>query len=82
MSHLNRIQHYLSTEGIRITFADVMDAAKEAQEIHHLPSLSAVIMGKVINAAAILAMDFKNHEGGVPEVGHQFSHRRHPCGRL
>lgn len=63
MSHLNRIQHYLSTEGIRITFADVTDAAKEAQEIHHLPSLSAVIMGKVINAAAILAMDFKNHEG-------------------
>lgn len=34
-----------------------------AQEIHHLPSLSAVILGKVLNAAAILAMDFKNHEG-------------------
>lgn len=63
MSEMNRIDHYLSTDGIRITVADVTDAARRAQEIHHLPSLSAVILGKVLNAAAILAMDFKNHEG-------------------
>lgn len=63
MSEMNRIDHYLSTDGIRITVADITDAAREAQEIHHLPSLSAVILGKVLNAAAILAMDFKNHEG-------------------
>ena len=63
MSHLNQISHYLSTEGIRITVADVTEAAAFSQEIHQLPSLSAVIMGKILNGAAILATDFKNHEG-------------------
>lgn len=63
MSEMNRIDHYLSTDGIRITVADVTDAARRAQEIHHLPSLSAVILGKVLNAAAILAMDFKIMKG-------------------
>lgn len=63
MSVMNQIDHYLSTDGIRITVADITDAAREAQEIHHLSSLSAVILGKVLNASAILAMDFKNHEG-------------------
>lgn len=59
MSVMNQIDHYLSTDGIRITVADITDAAREAQEIHHLSSLSAVILGKVLNASAILAMDFK-----------------------
>lgn len=63
MNQLNHIYHYLGTEGIRITVADITSAAIEAQEIHNLPSLSAMILGKILNAAAILATDFKNHEG-------------------
>lgn len=63
MPVLNSIEHYLSTDGIRITLADVSDAAREAQDIHQLQSMAAVIMGKILTASAILAMDFKNHEG-------------------
>lgn len=63
MPLLNAIEHYLSTDGIRITLADVSDAAGKAQDIHHLQPLAAVIMGKILAASAILAMDFKNHEG-------------------
>lgn len=59
----NRIQHYLSREGIRLTTADTTKAAAEAEAIHHLPGLSAVILAKVMTGAAILTNDFKNHEG-------------------
>lgn len=59
----NRIQHYLSRDGIRLTAADTTKAAAEAEAIHHLPALSAVILAKVMTGAAILTNDFKNHEG-------------------
>lgn len=57
------IQHYLSPDGIRLTAADTSRAAAEAEAIHHLPKMSAAIMAKAITGAAILANDFKNHEG-------------------
>lgn len=59
----NRIQHYLSRDGIRLTVADTSGAAAEAEAIHHLPRLSASILSKAMTGAAILANDFKNHEG-------------------
>lgn len=59
----NRIQHYLSPDGIRLTVADTSQAAAEAEAIHHLPRLAAVILAKAMTGAAILANDFKNHEG-------------------
>jgi len=63
MSVLDSIEHYLSTDGIRITLADISSAAREAQDIHHLEPMAAVVMGKVLTASLLLAMDFKNHEG-------------------
>lgn len=57
------IQHFLNLDGIRITIADVSSAAIHAQNIHKLSSLQASILGKVLAGTAILATDFKNHEG-------------------
>ena len=49
--------------GIRITVSDVSSAAAKVQELHHLPTLTAVIMGKILAGTSVLATDFKNHEG-------------------
>lgn len=59
----NTICHYLSPDGIRLTIADTSKAAKEAETLHHLPEASAVILAKVMTGAAMIANDFKNHEG-------------------
>ena len=59
----NSIQHLLNHEGLRITVADVTDAAKEAGYIHNLSLFSEIIIGKILAATAALATDFKNHEG-------------------
>ncbi len=59
----NTIQHYLSHNGIRLTVADTSSAAAEAESIHHLPRISAAILSKAMTGAAVLANDFKNHEG-------------------
>lgn len=59
----NKIQHYLSSDGIRLTAADTSHASEETEAIHHLPTLSAVILSKALTGAAILINDFKNHEG-------------------
>ena len=59
----NSIQHLLNHEGLRITVADVTDAAKEAGNIHNLSLFSEIIIGKILAATAALATDFKNHEG-------------------
>ena len=48
MIKINTIQHYLSMSGIRITVSDVSSAAAKVQELHHLPALTAVIMGKIL----------------------------------
>ena len=64
MINTNSIAHYLNPKGIRITVADVSDAAAKIQEIHQLPELTASIMGKILAGTAALATDFKNHEGG------------------
>ena len=61
--HTNTIQHYLSSDGIRLTVADTSHASEETEAIHHLPTLSAVILSKALTGAAILINDFKNHEG-------------------
>ena len=63
MIHINKVTHYLSTKGIRITVADVSSAAIHLQKIHKLPELTGSIMGKVLAGTATLATDFKNHEG-------------------
>ncbi|WP_337605706.1 Hsp33 family molecular chaperone HslO, partial [Dialister invisus] len=63
MIKINTIQHYLSMSGIRITVSDVSSAAAKVQELHHLPALTAVIMGKILAGTSVLATDFKNHEG-------------------
>lgn len=59
----NTIQHFISPSGFRLTVADITSAALEAQRIHHLPSLEAVILGKIMAGSMILANDFKNKEG-------------------
>lgn len=59
----NSIEHYLSADGIRLTAVDTSHAAEETENIHHLPTLSAVILSKALTGAAILINDFKNHEG-------------------
>lgn len=59
----NSIQHLLNHEGLRITVADVTDAAKEAGNIHNLSLFSEIIISKILAATAALATDFKNHEG-------------------
>lgn len=61
--HTNHIQHYLSSDGIRLTFADTTNAAAAAEDIHHMPPVSAIILAKAMTGAAILTNDFKNHEG-------------------
>ena len=63
MIKINTIQHYLSMSGIRITVSDVSSAAAKVQELHHLPALTAVIVGKILAGTSVLATDFKNHEG-------------------
>ena len=63
MIKINTIQHYLSMSGIRITVSDVSAAAAKVQELHHLPALTAVIVGKILAGTSVLATDFKNHEG-------------------
>ena len=57
------IGHYLSADGIRLTICDTSDAALAAEELHHLPPVSAAILAKTMTGAALLAGDFKNHEG-------------------
>lgn len=59
----NTIQHFLSPSGIRLTAADTTEAVRTACRIHHMRPLSASVLGKAMTAAAILANDFKNHEG-------------------
>lgn len=59
----NTIEHYLSADGIRLTAVDTSHASEETENIHHLPTLSAVILSKALTGAAILINDFKNHEG-------------------
>lgn len=59
----NGVRHYLSPSGIRLTVADGKGAVEEARAIHHLPPVATVIMGKVLLGSALLATDFKNHEG-------------------
>ena len=46
----NSIQHLLNHEGLRITAADVTDAAKEAGNIHNLSLFSEIIIGKILAA--------------------------------
>lgn len=57
------IGHYLSPSGIRFALADATAAARTAAEAHHLSPLGGTILGKVMLSAALLAADFKNHEG-------------------
>lgn len=63
MIEANTIQHFLSSSGIRLTAADTTEAVQTACSIHHMRPLSASLLGKAMTAAAILANDFKNHEG-------------------
>ena len=63
MQDINFIRHYLSLEGIRVTVADITSATKEAMEIHTLSPMEGVVLGKTLLSAALLATDFKNHEG-------------------
>lgn len=59
----NYIRHYLNYDGIRLTVADTSSASAEVMDIHQLPPVSAAILSKAMTGAAILANDFKNHEG-------------------
>lgn len=61
--HTNCIEHYLSSSGIRLTLADTTKAAAAAEDIHHMPPVSAMILAKAMTGAAVLTNDFKNHEG-------------------
>lgn len=59
----NHISHYLSESGIRLTACDTSAAAKKAAEAQGLPSVSAMLLAKVMTGAALLTNDFKNKEG-------------------
>ncbi len=57
------ISHFLSDDGIRLTICDATSAAAEAQMLHTLSEDRAAFLGKLFVGAALLATDFKNHEG-------------------
>ncbi len=57
------ISHFLSDDGIRLTLCDATSAAAEAQGMHALSEARAAFLGKLFVGAALLATDFKNHEG-------------------
>ena len=57
------ISHFLSDDGIRLTICDATSAAAEAQMLHALSEDRAAFLGKLFVGAALLATDFKNHEG-------------------
>lgn len=57
------ILHFLSDDGIRLTICDATSAAAEAQMLHALSEDRAAFLGKLFVGAALLATDFKNHEG-------------------
>ncbi|KXB93647.1 chaperonin HslO [Veillonellaceae bacterium DNF00626] len=63
MLKANYIRHYIHEKGIRLTTADVSSGIAEMLKIHRLPLLSSAIMGKILACTAVLATDFKNHEG-------------------
>ncbi len=60
---IDTISHYLSASGIRLTICDASSAAAEAQKLHALAPERAAFLGKLLVGAALLATDFKNHEG-------------------
>ena len=57
------ISHFLSESGIRLTICDATAAATEVQTLHALSTDKAAFLGKLCVGAALLATDFKNHEG-------------------
>ena len=63
MIEKNTICHYLNLDGIRLTLADITDAALEAAKRHNMSDQAAAMLGEIMAGTAILATDFKNHEG-------------------
>lgn len=59
----NHIRHYIHEKGVRFTVADVTSAVEDMQKIHAWPLLYEVVLGKILAGTAVLATDFKNHEG-------------------
>lgn len=57
------VQHFLTSDGIRLTVASIDTATKIAQSNHDLSELPAGILAQVITGAVLLANDFKNKEG-------------------
>lgn len=74
----NSIQHLLNHEGLRITVADVTDAAKEAGNIHNLSLFSEIIIGKILAATAALATAFQKSRRNLSEVGNAFAFGNYP----
>ena len=63
MIEKNTICHYLNLDGICLTLADITDAALEAAKRHNMSDQAAAMLGEIMAGTAILATDFKNHEG-------------------
>ena len=58
MIEKNTICHYLNLDGIRLTLADITDAALEAAKRHNMSDQAAAMLGEIMAGTAILATDF------------------------
>lgn len=59
----NQIIHYTSDEAIRVSIAFTAGIVEKARQSHHLSPVACAALGRTMTGAALLAGDYKNHEG-------------------
>ena len=59
----NQIIHYTSDEAIRVSIAFTAGIVEKARQSHNLSPVACAALGRTMTGAALLAGDYKNHEG-------------------
>ena len=59
----NQIIHYTSDELIRVSIALTTGIVEKARQRHNLSPVASAALGRTMTGAALLAGDYKNHEG-------------------
>lgn len=59
----DKIIHYTSDELIRVSIALTQNITETARKRHHLSPVACAALGRTMTGAALLAGDYKNHEG-------------------
>ena len=59
----NQIIHYTSDELIRVSVALTRGIVEKARQRHQLSPVASAALGRAMTGAALLAGDYKNHEG-------------------